>query len=77
MADNSALRQSIQDLLQNLASQPLATGAIALLNTLGYSSDKTAELGNTAEALLSSIEQFRPELGSINRAKVHANRWIP
>ena len=75
MADNSALRQSIQDLLQNLASQPLATGAIALLNTLGYSSDKTAELGNTAEALLSSIEQFRPELGSINRAKVHANRW--
>jgi len=75
MADNSALRQSIQGALQNLASQPLATGAIAMLNTLGYSSDKTAELGSTAEALLSSIEQFRPELGSINRAKVHANRW--
>jgi type I restriction-modification system DNA methylase subunit len=75
MADNSALRQSIQDALQNLASQPLATGASALLNTLGYSSDKTAELGSTAETLLNSIEQFRPELGSINRAKVHANRW--
>lgn len=75
MSDNLALRQSIQDALQNLASQPLATGAIALLNTLGYSSDKTAELGNTAEALLGSIEQFRPELGSINHAKVHANRW--
>lgn len=75
MADKSALRQSIQGALQNLASQPLATGAIAMLNTLGYSSDKTAELGSTAEALLSSIEQFRPELGRINRAKVRANRW--
>jgi len=75
MADNSALRQSIQDALQSFSTQPLATGAIALLHTLGYSSDKTAELGNTAEALLGSIEQFRPELGSINRAKVHANRW--
>ena len=75
MADNSALRQSIQDALQSFSTQSLATGAIALLHTLGYSSDKTAELGNTAEALLGSIEQFRPELGSINRAKVHANRW--
>lgn len=75
MSDNSALRQSIQDALQSFASQPLATGAIALLHTLGYSSDKTAELGSTAEAVLGSIEQFRPELGSINRAKVHASRW--
>lgn len=75
MADNSALRQSIQDALQSFSTQPLATGAIALLHALGYSSNKTAELGNTAEALLGSIEQFRPELGSINRAKVHANRW--
>jgi len=75
MADNSALRQSIQDALQNLASQPLATGAIALFNTLGYSSDKTAELGSTAEELLGNVEQFRPELGSINRAKVQASRW--
>lgn len=75
MADNSALRQSIQDALQNLASQPLATGAIALFNTLGYSSDKTAELGSTAEELLGNVEQLRPELGSINRAKVQASRW--
>ncbi|WP_375577431.1 Eco57I restriction-modification methylase domain-containing protein [Paracidovorax oryzae] len=75
MSDNSALRQSIQDALQSFATQPLATGAIALLHTLGYSSDKTAELGSTAEAVLGSIEQFRPELGSINRAKVHASRW--
>lgn len=75
MTDNSALRQSIQDALQNFSTQPLATGAIALLHALGYSSDKTAKLGNTAEALLGSIEQFRPELASISRAKVHANRW--
>lgn len=75
MADNSALRQSIQDALQRLTDKSLTKGAIALLDTLGYSSDKTAELGSTAEELLGNVEQFRPELGPINRAKVQANRW--
>lgn len=75
MAENAALRQSIQGALQRLATQPLAKGALTLLDALGYSSDKTAELGDTAEALLSNIEQFRPELGNINRAKVQASRW--
>lgn len=72
---NSVLLQSIQNALQGCASQSLADGAAALLSILGYSSDKTAELGNNAEELLESIEQFRPELGGINRAKVHAGRW--
>lgn len=73
--NNTALRQSIQSALQNLATQPLAEGAITLLNALGYSSDKTADLGHGAEDLLTSIEHFRPELGPINRAKVQANCW--
>lgn len=72
---NAALLQSIQDTLQNLASQSLAEGAAALLSVLGYSSDKTADLGYSAEELLESIEQFRPELGGISRTKVHADRW--
>src|SRR5690554_3167542 len=72
---NAALLQSIQDTLQNLASQSLAEGAAALLSVLGYSSDKTADLGYSAEELLESIEQFRPELGGISRAKVQADRW--
>lgn len=73
--NNTALRQSIQSALQNLATQPLAEGAITLLNALGYSSDKTADLGHSAEDLLTSIQQFRPELSPINRAKVQAGRW--
>ncbi|QFT20979.1 Modification methylase PaeR7I [Pseudomonas sp. THAF187a] len=73
---NAALLQSIQDSLQNLASESLAEGAAALLSVLGYSSDKTADLGYSAEELLENIEQFRPELGGISRAKVQADRWI-
>jgi len=46
-----------------------------LLNALGYASEKTADLGSSAEALLANIEQFKPELGKINRDKVKADRW--
>lgn len=68
-------RQAIAQALQTLATQPLEQGATALLAVLGYRSDKTADLGHDAEALLSSIEQFRPESGAIDRAKVQASRW--
>lgn len=69
------LRQSIQENLQSFAAQTLHQGAIALLAALGYSSDKTADLGADAEEMLGSIEQFRPELGRIDRDKVQASRW--
>jgi type I restriction-modification system DNA methylase subunit len=72
---DAALLQSIQDALRSLASQSLADGTAALLRALGYRSDKTADLGSSAEELLGSIEQFRPELGEINRVKVQANCW--
>ena len=68
-------RLAIAQILQTLATQPLAQGATTLLASLGYRSDKTADLGHDAETLLSSIEQFRPELGAIDRAKVQASRW--
>lgn len=71
----SALRQSIQGELQKFAAQPLDKSAIALLAALGYRSEKTADLGSNAETLLGNIEQFRPEMGAINRAKVFASRW--
>lgn len=67
---NPARLQSIQDALQGFAGQPLVDGASALLSALGYSSGKIADLGSSAEELLSSIEQFRPELGEISRNKV-------
>jgi type I restriction-modification system DNA methylase subunit len=73
--NNVSLRRSIQDALLDFASQPLAHSATALLAALGYRSSKTADLGNSAESLLGSIEQFRPELGIIDRVKVQASRW--
>lgn len=75
MPENSVeRRQVIQSALKALASQPLAQAATKLFQSLGYSSDKTADLGQTAEALLANIEQFRPELGKIGD-KVKAERW--
>jgi hypothetical protein len=72
--NNVERRQVIQSALKGLASQPLAQAAPKLLQSLGYSSDKTADLGQTAEDLLANIEQFRPELGKIGD-KVKAERW--
>ena len=72
--NNVERRQTIQSALKALASQPLAQAATKLLQSLGYSSDKTADLGRTAETLLPNIEQFRPELGKIGD-KVKAERW--
>ena len=76
MSENiSALRAAIQQALQAFADQPLNSSSTALLAALGYRSDKTADLGNNAEDLLGSIEQFRPDLGRIDRNKVQAQRW--
>ena len=41
---NNELRQDIQAALQAFKSSPLHDASIALLNTLGYSSDKTIEI---------------------------------
>jgi adenine-specific DNA-methyltransferase len=71
----SVLRASIQQALQALTDQPLNSSATTLLAALGYHSDKTADLGNNAEELLGRIEQFRPDLGKIERNKVLAQRW--
>lgn len=75
MSNNTELKHAISQTLQAWAGQPLVPGAVALLAALGYRSDKTADLGSDAETLLASIEQFRPELGLISRAKVHAAWW--
>lgn len=68
-------RKALQAALQAFTSTGLATASKKLLDVLGYSSEKTADLGTSAEALLGNIEQFKPELGPINRDKVKADRW--
>lgn len=73
--NNIERRQMVQAALQAFANVPLARASANLLNSLGYASEKTADLGNSAESLLGNIEQFKPELGPINRDKVKADRW--
>ena len=68
-------RKALQAALQAFTRTGLAAASKKLLDVLGYSSEKTADLGTSAEALLGNIEQFKPELGPINRHKVKADRW--
>ncbi len=68
-------RKSLQAALQAFTNSGLATASVKLLGVLGYASEKTADLGASAESLLGSIEQFKPELGPISSDKVKAERW--
>jgi adenine-specific DNA-methyltransferase len=76
MPDNTIeRRKAVIAALQAFGDAPLQKASAKLLNSLGYASEKTADLGNTAASLLANIEQFKPELGPINRDKVKADRW--
>jgi hypothetical protein len=76
MPDNNIdRRKSLEAALQAFSGSGLATAAMRLLGALGYASEKTADLGISAETLLGNIEQFKPELGTINRSKIKAERW--
>src|SRR5660397_103857 len=76
MPNNTILRrEAIQTALKVLADTPLERSATGLLAALGYTSQKTSDLGTNATDFLDTIEQFKPELGPINREKVKADRW--
>lgn len=69
------LGKSIEAALFSFKTAKLADASTSLLKALGYASEKTTNLGNDAESFLTSIAAFKPELGSINRDKVFADRW--
>ncbi len=73
--DNAARRAQVQAVLTAFTDTPLPEAAVKLLDALGYTSEKTADFGSSADSLLGSIEQFKPELGPINRDKIKADRW--
>jgi adenine-specific DNA-methyltransferase len=76
MSDNTIENKKVlQGALKNFANAPLAKASTNLFSSLGYSSEKTTDLGGNAESFLSKIEQFKPELGVISRDKVKANQW--
>ena len=70
----TARRAQIHAALASFSNTKLQTASTKLLNALGYSSEKTTDLGNDAETFLNSIAAFKPELGNINRDKVVVDR---
>jgi len=62
----------IQQCLQAFSSTDLRTAAIHLLNTLGYQSEKTLEIGNTREEFLA---QFDNRDRKLRRDKALFDRW--
>lgn len=66
---------ALRTALTNFQQRPLSEASTGLLSLLGYKSEKTADLGSNAAALLANIEQFKPELGNINRDKIKAAQW--
>ncbi len=73
--NNIDRRKSLHAALQAFTNTGLAAACVKLLDVLGYASEKTADLGASADSLLGSIEQFKPELGPISRDKVKTCRW--
>lgn len=71
-----ARRQAVQTALKSFFNLLLEKASSKLLDALGYTSDKMADLGGDAESMLFSIEQFKPELGKISRDKVKADHWV-
>lgn len=75
MPNSNPGRQAIDTALNAFLTRPLVKASLNLLDALGYTSEKTADLGSTAAALLANIEQFNPDLGPIDRTKVQTDHW--
>lgn len=75
-ANNNGLRGSIHAALQSFESNPLPEAASTLLNTLGYSSDKTIEIpGSDPQAFLELLAEHNQDI-EINREKALCDDWL-
>ena len=69
------LRGNVQVALQSFESKPLRDAAISLLDTLGYSSDKTIEIPDSdPNAFLNLLAEHNPDV-EINKDKALFNNW--
>lgn len=74
--NNSEIRKNIQFALQAFESKPLHEASLALLNTLGYSSDKTIEIPDSdPEAFLELLVEHNPNI-EINKEKSLFEDWL-
>jgi len=68
------LKKSIQAILKEFGAQGLKQSAIALLNILGYISDRTIDLDGTPSAFLEQFNQH-PESTKFNEKKALVDDW--
>jgi len=68
------LKTSIQAILKEFGAQGLKQSATALLNTLGYSSDRTMDMDGTPSAFLEQFNQH-PEVTKFNEKKALVDDW--
>ncbi|MCF6354305.1 MAG: Eco57I restriction-modification methylase domain-containing protein [Candidatus Polarisedimenticolaceae bacterium] len=73
---NNELRKAIKTALHSFESAPLRDASLALLNTLGYQSDKTISVANSdPEAFLELLAEHNPDV-TINKEKALFKEWI-
>ncbi|MCP5535816.1 MAG: Eco57I restriction-modification methylase domain-containing protein [Akkermansiaceae bacterium] len=69
-------RHQISTAIQSLPGQPLKQAATSLLDTLGYTSDKTLDLGDSSPpAFLNFIQQHNPD-ASFDQKKALFSDWV-
>jgi len=74
--NNDELRVSINTALQSFELAPLREAALSLLNTLGYSSDKTIEIPDSdPQAFLELLSEHNPDI-EINKEKALFEDWL-
>ena len=74
--NNTGLRENIRSALQSFQSASLHNASIALLEVLGYSSDKTIRIPDSGpQAFLELLAQHNPDI-EINREKALFNDWL-
>lgn len=75
MATNNELRESIKTTLQAFETKPLRDASLALLNTLGYQSDKTITVDKSdPKAFLDLLAEHNPGV-SIDKNKALFDDW--
>ena len=76
MADAQAQRlQQIASALDSFSQQDLPLAAASLLKTLGYSSDKTIDLGSRPADFVAKLRQFSQTPSAFDGARAKVAQW--
>ena len=77
MADAQAQRlQQIASALDSFNQRPLQLAAAGLLKTLGYSSDKTIDLGSRPADFVARLRQFSHTPSAFDDARAEVAQWL-